>query len=193
MESSGIEIRQVNVKIDKMTIPLLQQISDDNDLSEIIRFFLIFSWFEYALKRAGYLKNMKVAEPDWDSFSDCINGDLRSQEIKNPTLGVAVKYLKECPPEKQTIEKEANGMKSLVLLVPKPTGNEARVLTTYIRRIRNNLFHGAKIPFDPTRDIKLIGSATTILTHFLELDAACRVRHCYKQGGYFWSANQLKS
>ena len=72
MESSEIETRQVNVKIDKMTIPLLQQISDDNDLSEIIRFFLIFSWFEYALKRAGYLKNTKVAEPDWDNFSDTV-------------------------------------------------------------------------------------------------------------------------
>ncbi len=193
MENSEVKIRQLKVKIDKMTNPVLKHISDDNDLSEVVRFFLIFSWFEYALKRASYLKNKKGAEPDWDSFSNYINGDLQSQIKKYPELRNAVKYLNECPPEKQTVEKEANGIKSLVSLESKPEGNKARVLTTYIRRIRNNLFHGSKIPFDPTRDIKLIGSATTILTHFLELDAACGVRHCYERGGYFWSANHLKS
>lgn len=192
MESSEVKIRQLKVKIDKMTNPVLRHISDDNDLSEVVRFFLIFSWFEYALKRAGYLKNKKFAEPDWDSFSDRINGDLQSQIKKYPELRDAVKYFNECPPEKQTVEKEANGIKSLASLRSKPRGNKARVLTTYIRRIRNNLFHGAKIPFDSGRDTELIRSAATILTHFLELDAACRVRQCYEKGSQFWSINHLK-
>jgi hypothetical protein len=191
MGNSEVKIRQLKMKVDKMTNPVLQHISDD-DLSEVVRFFLIFSWFEYALKRANYLKNKKDAEPDWDSFSDCINGELQSKIKKYPKLRDAVEYLNGCPPEKQTVEKDASGIKSLVSLRSKPSGNEARVLTTYIRRIRNNLFHGGKIPFDPIRDIKLIGSATTILTHFLELDTACIVRQRYELGGNFWPVNHLK-
>lgn len=193
MKSSEIKIRQLNIKIDKMTNPLLRHISDDNDLSEVVRFFLIFSWFEYTLKRAGYLKNKRLAEPDWDSFSDHINGDLQSQIKKYPELKDAVKYLSEYPPGKQTVEKEANGIYSFASLQFKPGGNKARVLTTYIRMIRNNLFHGAKIPFDSDRDTELIRSAATILTHLLELDAASRVRQCYEKGSQFWSTNLKKS
>ena len=191
MENSEVRTKQIKMKFDEMTTPILQNISGPN-LANVIKFFLIFSRFEYALKRAGYLRNRKYAEPDWDSFSDKINDYLPSQKNEYYEFRNAVDYLNKYPPKKQIVNKEENGIKSLGSLVSKPRGNEAHVLSTYIRRIRNNLFHGAKIPFDPKRDSKLIKNATTILTHFLELDAAHEVRRCYESGGYFWSPNLKK-
>jgi hypothetical protein len=186
--SNKVRAKEIKIEFDEMTTPILQNISGPN-LANVVKFFLIFSWFEYALKRAGYLKNQKDAEPDWDSFSGKINGSLSSLKNEYDEFRNAVDYLNDRPPGKQSVKKEANGTMYLVSRVSKPQGNEARVLTTYIRRIRNNLFHGGKVPFDPKRDPKLIKSATTILKHILEIDAAYEVRRCYESGGYFWSPN----
>lgn len=147
------------------------------EYSNVIALFLIFSRFEYALKEAGFLKNDK-AKPDWGSFSDKINDYLPSRKNEYDEFRNAIDYLNRCPPRIQIV-KERNGIKLLDWKCYKPQGNEARVLTEYIRRIRNNLFHGGKNPFAPTRDSKLIKSATTILKHFLELDTASDVKRHY--------------
>jgi len=175
MENGEGKIREFKIESNEMTKPILQNISDSN-LSDVVKFFLIFSRFEYALKEAGFLKNAK-AKPAWDSFSDKINGYLPSRKNEYDEFRNAIDYLNNCPPRIQIVK---HGTKLLDWKCYKPQGNEARVLTEYIRRIRNNLFYGGKIPFDPTRDSKLIKSATTILKHFLELDAASTVKRYYK-------------
>jgi len=171
--------REIKMQSNEMTKPLLQNISDSN-LSDVVKFFMIFSRFEYALKQAGFLKNDR-AKPDWDSFSDRINVYLPSRKNEYDEFRNAIDYLNRCPPSIQII-KERNGTKLLDWKCYKPQGNEARVLTEYIRRIRNNLFHGGKFPFDPELDIPLINHATTVLKHLLQLDTASDVKRHYCQG-----------
>lgn len=180
MENGEGEIREFKMQSNEMTKPLLQDISDSN-LSDVVKFFLIFSRFEYALKQAGFRKSDRRAEANWDCFSDRINVDLPSRKNKYDEFRNAIDYLNGCPPRIQIV-KERNGTKLLDWKSSKPTGSEARVLTEYIRRVRNNLFHGGKIPFDPKCDIPLINYATTVLKHLLELESASKVKNCYYNG-----------
>jgi len=180
MENRRGKIREFKMQSDEMTKPLLQNISDSN-LSDVVKFFLIFSRFEYALKQAGFRKGDRRAEANWDCFSDRINVYLPSRKNGYDEFRNAIDYLNRCPPRIQIV-KERNGTKLLDWKCYKPQGNEARVLTEYIRRIRNNLFHGGKFPFDPELDIPLINHATTVLKHLLELDTASDVKRHYCQG-----------
>ena len=176
MENGEGEIMEFKCKVDALTKPILKNISYSN-ISDVVKFFLIFSRFEYALKQAGFLKNDR-AKPDWDSFSDKINDYLPSRKNEYDEFRNAIDYLNRCPPRIQIV-KERNGKKLLDWKRYKPQGNEACVLTEYIRRIRNNLFHGGKFPFDPEHDIPLINHATTVLKHLLELESASKVKKCY--------------
>jgi hypothetical protein len=175
-----------------MTAPFLRAIRVDKDLSSFVEFLLTFTWFEYALKQAGYLRDGRDAKADWKRFADCINGDLESEIGKRPRLGQAVKYLKEFPPGRQTVKK-ADGIRTLDWSSIPPKENEARTLTGYVCVIRNNLFHGGKVPFDPARDTKLMKNAITILEHLLELNAATKVREFYGLGRLSWSTNHIRS
>ena len=190
--NNASQMRQLTLHTDKMLEPLLEQITDDDTLSEIVRFFLIFSLFEYSLKEAGFLKNTSYADLDWHTFSNHINAELSSIN-GSEDLTEAINYLYENPPKIQTVVVNESGAKSLSAETVTPQGNKATKLTQYIKRIRNNLFHGGKIPFDTSRDTKLLKSPTTILTYPLKLDSAISVIKCYEQGGHFWSTNHLKS
>jgi len=176
MENVEGKTREFKMQINEMTKPILQNISDSN-LSDVVEFFLIFSRFEYALKQAGFLKNDR-AKPDWNSFSDEINDYLPSRKNKNDEFRKAIDYLNRYPPRIQIV-KESNGRNLLDWKSCKPQGNETRVLTEYIRRIRNNLFHGGKFPFETNKDIPLINSATIVLKYLLELESASEVRKHY--------------
>lgn len=49
----------------------------------------------------------------------------------------------------------------------------ARLLVLYIRRVRNNLFHGGKFAgqwFDPDRSKALLEASVLLLGHFITID-----------------------
>ena len=169
----------------EMTKPILQNISDSN-LSDVVKFFLIFSRFEYALKSAGFLctDSYEAARPDWNKFSDRIASDLTTRKKEYKELANAIDYLNNKPPRKQIVKPLPNGKKELSWKKIKitPNVNATLSLIESIKRIRNNLFHGGKFPFDPDFDIPLINHATTVLKHLLELDAVSDVKRHYRQG-----------
>jgi len=172
--------REFKMHSNDMTKRLMMNMSDSN-ISDVLNFFLLFARFEYALKQAGFLKKKRRAEPNWHSFSDGINVYLPSRKNNYNEFRNAIDYLNSCPPKIQIV-KERNRTKVLDWECSKPQGNEARVLTEYIKRVRNNLFHGGKIPFNAERDIPLINHATTVLKHMLELESASKVKKCYYEG-----------
>lgn len=128
-------------------------------------FFVTFSRFEYALKASGkYRRRGKdaAAEADWEKFAKDL-GRLEKAEL-NPVLKRGA-YLIENPPRKQVI----NSAGSLDWAEAEPNGAEIRKLLIYIRRVRNNLFHGGKAHRGSERDRDLIDASRSVLKAILEI------------------------
>jgi hypothetical protein len=137
--------------------------------------FRTFARFEYALKAAGYHKGEGNAEPDWSKFAASVSSLFENPS--DPSLSEAISYILSHPPKKQLI---IGG--SLAWSEVEPTANiQADLVLQYVRRVRNNLFHGGKFNdrwFEPERSELLLKHCLTILN-------ACRnasqdVRKAYK-------------
>jgi len=144
------------------------------DRNLITEFFFVFSRFEYALKRAGFLKpNRRSAEPDWDTFGDALEQKYNSDET--PQLSSSVDYLLSEPPKRQIVQEDGS-----LGWDPDKRGSETEIvwLLLLVRRIRNNLFHGGKYPYmplpEPARDDRLLESSLVLLEACLDWDDEVR-------------------
>ena len=54
---------------------IIEALDADRDL--LLQFFVLFSRFEYSLKRSGFLKTGDEAKPDWDDYAKSLRGVLR--------------------------------------------------------------------------------------------------------------------
>jgi hypothetical protein len=131
--------------------------------------FQTFARMEYALKAAGYHQGDGDAKPDWDRLGrEC---DTYLREHVSPDLRAAIEYILEEPPQKQVIEKGQLEWKQ-VLAHGQTQGEQ---LLVYVRRVRNNLFHGGKFNghwFTPERNEPLLRHSLAVLCACLE---ACPV------------------
>ena len=128
----------------------------ENAKETVIEFFVVFSRFEYALKRAGYVSgNEKRASANWDKFASDIEDAFRPDQTAE--LQNAVTYLQNSPPRKQVVQDDELRWKDNT-----PSKNEPRLrwLLRLVRTVRNNLFHGEKfrtlLEEHPPRDIDLM-------------------------------------
>jgi len=126
----------------------------DINREQLFEFFVLYSRYEYALKRAGYIQ--KDVEANWDKFAKDIKGQFEAST--SDQLKSAVKYLRERPP----------------LLPPNwevRTHNsrtyEEKIIIDAVKDVRNTLFHGGKYPFhpveDPSRNQQVIESCIKVL------------------------------
>lgn len=86
-------------------------------------------------------------------------------------------YLTEHPPKEQVAE--AGRLNWIEKPAIPPVGSTAVLL--YVRRVRNNLFHGGKFSerwIDPDRSRKLISASLTVLHASLEMSP--RIRDAYQ-------------
>lgn len=150
-----------------------------SDGNEAVRFFYWFSRFEYALKKAGYTKpGQEIAEPDWDGFANKELGKAFFNNIKaEPTADI----LFTKAPRKQIVLSDGK-----LDWCPKAPDfphrpNSVQNLFEYIRRVRNNLFHGGKVPFDSDRDVKLINAALFVLEEALK--KSTKVKEAFQAPG----------
>lgn len=129
------------------------------------KLFHVFSRTEYALKAAGYNNGDGAAEANWRNFSLAVE-DL----ITNPTtqeLQEAIDFFFNAPPKKQII---VGGVIQWKISEP-GTNSKADKLLIYVRRARNNLFHGGKFNghwFAPERSEPLLRHSLAILTACVE-------------------------
>lgn len=146
------------------------RIADSVDKTLAWQFFLMFSRFEYALKREGYLRaDRKDAQAALRSFAR--DHAAMFSADPDPPLQREISYIKRAPPKKQI-------QKDRVLDWAEPTqfsgGPLLPWLLDQIQTIRNNLFHGGKFPqfavSDPSRDRELIESALLVLGRSLKLN-----------------------
>jgi len=122
--------------------------------------FCTFARAEYALKAAGYNKGDGPAQADWSKFAIAIDELIANTE--DPKLSTAINFLLNSPPKKQIIK---DGIIQWQVSTP-AHNSKAENLLVYIRRIRNNLFHGGKFNghwFDPERSRLLLDHCITVL------------------------------
>lgn len=135
------------------------------------KLFNVFSRTEYALKAAGYNNGDGEAVANWRNFALAVEN-----LIANPTtqeLQEAIGFFFNAPPKKQVI---VGGVIQWEVSEP-GTNSQADKLLIYVRRVRNNLFHGGKFNghwFAPERSEPLLRHSLTILTACVESVPAVR-------------------
>ena len=123
------------------------------------KFFREFSRLEYSLKACGYNNGDGPAEANWSRFARAIE-----QAVANSTDEVKqdIDFLLSEPPKKQFINAGVMEWRS----APANTGSRSDDLFVYIRRVRNNLFHGGKFNgnwFAPERSEMLMSASLTVM------------------------------
>ena len=138
----------------------------DRDL--VFEFFAVFSRFEYALKRDGFLRTSQhgQAQPDWNKYGATLRG--RFCGVRCRRFQDACKYLKTKPPKKQIVDHSSLGWQGN----PKgPSESDEQYILRLVRTVRNNLFHGGKhpCPNDTARNNKLLDVSLIVLQACLDL------------------------
>lgn len=134
-----------------MNTPLLaiERIAESPDRRLAVKFFLFFSRYEYALKRAEYIdiRPDKSPNPDWDKYARAKPDLLK--KITAEEFSKAVDFLKKNPPRKQIVKEKKLDW------APDCYSDEVDLarLLVLVRRIRNNLFHGGKFEGGPESDV----------------------------------------
>ncbi|MDB5347273.1 MAG: hypothetical protein JWP89_5650 [Schlesneria sp.] len=127
-----------------------------------IQLFRTFARTEYPLKASGYSKigRRNEASADWDRFAKEVE-QLISNPM-SPALKEAIEFIFNAPPKKQVI---VDGVLTWQVGGP-PSSSRADELLVYVRRVRNNLFHGGKFNgnwFAPQRSEDLLRHSLVIL------------------------------
>lgn len=136
----------------------------------LLNFLVLFSRFEYALKRTAYYNKGKiVAEADWPRFIKAMKE--KYDPVKSNELKMATDFLLKFPAREQVIEDNRLKFKTHNST---QEGPDICKLYNCIRITRNNLFHGGKFPLETIEDIsrneKLISSCIIVLKELLTLD-----------------------
>ena len=140
--------------------------SDDPLLDALAnKLFHVFSRAEYALKAAGFNCGDGKAKANWDAFARKLVDLVATPQSED--LRMAVEFMLEYPPKQQMVIHGVLSWKDC-----RPTGKtKAESLFLYIRRVRNNLFHGGKFNghwFEPERSEMLIKHSLTIIHAAIE-------------------------
>ena len=115
------------------------------DINICMEFFIVFSRFEYCLKRAGYLYTYKNrCGADWYKFFTNNRDSINILLEDNVEL---FEYILKNPPKKQAI---VDGQLSWKEVKEK---DKITAINQYLRIIRNNLFHGGKFPRGPIKEL----------------------------------------
>jgi hypothetical protein len=154
------------------------------DRNLLLDFFLTFAAFEFSLKSLGFRKKGRpiiegvtyVAQPDWASFALQLRDNFRPDA--DPRLRQACDHLLYNPPWHEVI----SGSKLLWDTAAESEQlSEIERLLKYVRRVRNNLFHGGKFTSLPVSDLgrnaALIEDSLVILKECLRLSDTVRAEY----------------
>ena len=129
-------------------------------------FFVVFSRFEYALKTAGFVlqgENERNLQVDFDRFANAIAVQFQAMlDGGDPKLAAACEYYRRQPPLKQVWYGRAPDWRDAL----PQARNQINFFLVFLRRTRNNLFHGGKgwrRPGAPDRDNHLMRHGLQIL------------------------------
>lgn len=149
---------------------LLQPFNDRIGIGDSLpfAFLCVFSRYEFALKRAGFLDSIEAgddARADWTCFSKRIQAEYSRCQAQD--FVDAKKYLLDEPPKKQVVKSDG----SIKFKKTTSTRHSIKWVLILVRRVRNNLFHGGKFSereFYTERDEKLMRSSLIVLDRCLD-------------------------
>ena len=157
----------------------------DLEKDQLLEFFSTFSCFEFALKNSGWYRPPRNnedpntgyrAEPDWDRFARSLNGTFRFDTSTH--LAEACDYLLMNPPWREVV---ANGSLMWDAAAESNTLSDVEKLLRYVRRVRNNLFHGgtfSTLPvLDRRRKAELLQFSLVVLKECLRLSPSVRAEY----------------
>jgi len=108
----------------------------------VLRFFVTFARFEYAMKAAGLFQRARAsdaAEPKWSEITATLKTSPDGDKARLRAAG----SLLQQPPKKQVVE-QRNGSDVLAWRTAGPSGDEIDNLIAALKRVRNDLFHGGR-------------------------------------------------
>ena len=170
-------------RISDLSESIFEVLGPDQQLA--IEFFVVFSRFEYALKRNQYLKKEEKASADWINFCKKV---LCPKLISNPETAKKIKRNADYLLNPDNLPKEQiRTVKGIDWRLPKrepksrccpsscPSDCDICWIIRLIKIVRNNLFHGGKYrnnewPVDPKRDTQLVEISLLVLASCLELE-----------------------
>ena len=141
-----------------------------------------FARCEYALKGSGFAKGGATSvEANWDTFASAIDWHFR--RVAHRDFKAAVNFLLSQPPRKQVLHQGIVNWKDSP---PDKNLPKAQQVLLMVRRIRNNLFHGAKV-WSPEygnreRDIALVEAGLVVLKECVLLKQ--QVHMAYEIGAF---------
>jgi len=140
-------------------------IMKDKQLFQLsFRFFKLFAEYESTLKECGFFRvsngNIIV---DWDDFANRVIGPNFLLDLGDKMQ--AAEYILDEPPMKQSVDRQNR----IIWVEVSNRDRSVQSLFSHIRRMRNNLFHGAKFNgtwFKPERSHALLKRGLIILEHY---------------------------
>lgn len=139
----------------------------DQELDRLaFRFFKLFARFEFTMKERGYFRTGQngAIHAEWDRFANEVVGANFHSDLGED--GDAADYILDCPPMKQVVRSGR-----VVWVEVSNEDRSVQALFAHVRRMRNNLFHGAKFNetwFDPRRNRDLLRCGLRILQRYQE-------------------------
>lgn len=153
------------------------------DQKLLLDFFLTFSRFEFALKNSDFFVKRRdsslpyEARADWDSFAQHLQDVFHADPTAR--LRDACDHLLFNPPSREVVVGSSLGWDTTA---EDESLSEIVRLLRYVRRVRNNLFHGGKFSTLPgletSRNAALLEDSLVILRECLRL--ANEVRREYE-------------
>lgn len=142
-----------------------------------VRMFRRFSRFEYALKASGKLVTPDGdAKPNWDGFAREIHQAIEERRRDHAPLDESIRYLMSQPPKKQVARDSRLDFED----TPATSKCDTEKLLVYVRRVRNNLFHGGKFSEtwpDRIGDTRLMRASLVVLEGCLEVSDLVRTAY----------------
>lgn len=131
-------------------------------------FFKLFAQYESSLKANGYVVGSdKGVQADWDRFAKEVVGENFLEMLGNKSESAT--FILSNPPRKQVMKEGVVDWSE----VPSTEDKSVVKLFLWIRRIRNNLFHGAKfggVWNSPERSLNLLSNSLVVMEHFKDVD-----------------------
>lgn len=161
MKQSMTEVRHID---HVRTVTELTDLSAQ-ERAQVFEFFVRFMTSEFALKARGFLRAGRNAEAsaDWDGYAVAIAGRFALEG--GVRFHSAWSELTRDPPMKQIVR---NGALCWTATTRAREWTDEQWGLMLVRRVRNNLFHGAKLVVggapDRARDVTLVAAAATVLS-----------------------------
>lgn len=148
----------------------------------VCEFLAVFARFEQALKAAGFHYGDGDARANWISFAEHPRVEAEISGTGS-SLTEEVNLFLQSPPRKQVIDDGNLAWSD----TPASQDTDSKRVVVYLKRVRNNLFHGGKFAeggYLRDRDIRLIQASKQILMRCVNLntDVGDHFRHMENAG-----------